>query len=123
HAQIPIPTADRCFSGSSSHSGTVLGNVRVAFEDDRREGDSSDSVIAFGVCLESHESGYTRRERSWSERKLLGSARSREEEHLSDATSRETWKRRDGTRRSFCSYHALRTDITSDTSKFHRCNM
>ncbi|EGI67102.1 hypothetical protein G5I_04257 [Acromyrmex echinatior] len=110
HAQIPIPIADQCFSDSSSYSGilfilqkdrrkfhdvinehatrrdaktissslrNVLGNVRVAFEDDRREGDTSYSAIAFGICLESHESG---RERSWSERKLLGSARSREGE-------------------------------------------
>ncbi|KYN36837.1 hypothetical protein ALC56_08628 [Trachymyrmex septentrionalis] len=72
HAQIPIPIADQCFSGSSPHSGILfvlrkdrrkfhdvvdehaarrdaktfssslsnLGNVRVAFEDDRREGDA-----------------------------------------------------------------------------------
>lgn len=42
----------------SSSLRNVLGNVRVAFEDDRREGDTSYSAIAFGICLESHESGY-----------------------------------------------------------------
>ncbi|KYN17950.1 hypothetical protein ALC57_09832, partial [Trachymyrmex cornetzi] len=84
HDVVDEHVARRDAKTISSSLKNVLGNVRVAFEDDRREGDASYSAIAFGVCLESHENGYTRRERSWLERKLLGSARSREGEDHSE---------------------------------------
>jgi len=60
HDVIDEHAARRDAKTISDSLRNVLGNVRVAFEDDRREGDASCSAIAFGVSLESHESGYTR---------------------------------------------------------------